>query len=138
MEPGVVFVCIGNSCRSIMAEALTRHVWGQSYRAASAGTYPLGVITPLTLEVLHERQVPTEGLYSKGLEDLDLSRFQLLVNLSGTHLAMGITDPFPGLIVPWFVHDPYGEGLSSFRKVRNTIEALVRERLPAWMSRALS
>jgi arsenate reductase len=42
--PGVVFICLGNSCRSIMAEALARHFCGEAVAAASPGINPLGFV----------------------------------------------------------------------------------------------
>jgi len=44
MKPAVLFICLGNSCRSIMAEALVRRLCGQRLTAASAGISPLGFV----------------------------------------------------------------------------------------------
>ena len=67
-KPKVLFICLGNSCRSIMAEALARHRCGDRWEAASAGINPLGFVAPETLKVLAEMGVSPAGLYSKGLE----------------------------------------------------------------------
>ena len=67
-KPKVLFICLGNSCRSIMAEALARHRCGDRWDAASAGINPLGFVAPETLTVLTEIGVSLAGLYSKGLE----------------------------------------------------------------------
>ncbi len=91
-KPKVLFICLGNSCRSIMAEALARHRCGDRWEAASAGINPLGFVAPETLEVLAEMGVSPAGLYSKGLEEFDLTEYRLLVNLS-EHSLQGRIPP---------------------------------------------
>ena len=64
----VLFLCTGNSARSILAEALVNHlpVASGKFRGFSAGSQPKGEIHPLTLELLAAQHIPTEGLRSKG------------------------------------------------------------------------
>jgi arsenate reductase len=133
MKTDVLFVCIGNSCRSIMAEALTRHHWGNVVRACSAGTYPLGHITEHTLEVLKERRIPSAGLYSKGFSAIAFNEVQLVVSLTGELLDHLLPRSFSGEVIRWYVHDPYGEGLNVFRQTLDTIEHLVRKNLAEWL-----
>ena len=72
MKKSVLFVCYGNACRSIMAEALARHHWGEKLEVASAGVSALGYIPEETIKVLDEVGVSTDGLYSKGLNEVDI------------------------------------------------------------------
>lgn len=63
----VLFLCTGNSARSILAEAMMNHpgIGGGKFRAFSAGSHPKGAVDPLALEILQQHQIPTEGLRSK-------------------------------------------------------------------------
>jgi len=65
MAYNVLFLCTGNSARSVMAEVLLNY-WGQGrFRAFSAGSQPKGQIHPLTLQTLERSHLPTDGLRSK-------------------------------------------------------------------------
>lgn len=61
----VLFLCTGNTARSIMAEAILNHAGAGRFRAFSAGSFPKGHVHPLTLERLASQGIPADGLRSK-------------------------------------------------------------------------
>ena len=60
----VLFLCTGNSARSILGEALLNHHGRGRFHAHSAGSHPAGAVNPLTLRVLEDAGLPTDGLRS--------------------------------------------------------------------------
>lgn len=67
----VLFLCTGNSARSILAEALINHptIGARKFKGYSAGSHPKGVVNPLALEILRDNHLPTTGYRSKSWDE---------------------------------------------------------------------
>jgi arsenate reductase (thioredoxin) len=120
----VLFVCVGNTCRSQMAEALARRDAADIIDPASAGISPFGRVVEPTRLVLLEKGIHIDAQFSKGLSDATLFRPNLVINMTG----------IPGASLfahvryqDWDVEDPYGEHLETYRRICEDIEARVQE-----------
>jgi arsenate reductase len=69
----VLFLCTGNSCRSILGEATFNHLAPSGWRAMSAGSKPTGQVHPRSLALLARECISTEGYYSKSWNDLPIT-----------------------------------------------------------------
>ena len=69
----VLFLCTGNSCRSILAEATFNHLAPPGWRALSAGSHPTGTVHPRSLALLRREGIATEGYSSKSWENLPVT-----------------------------------------------------------------
>ena len=127
-----LFLCTGNSARSIMAEALLNH-WGRgAFRAYSAGTNPKGSVHPVALELLRHMHLPTEGLRSKSWDEFTAPDSPVLdFVITVCDRAAGESCPiWPGdpLTAHWGVPDPAlvtgtdAERWAAFREVFHALE----------------
>ncbi|MFO7641477.1 MAG: arsenate reductase ArsC [Candidatus Competibacteraceae bacterium] len=102
----VLFLCTGNSCRSILGEATFNHLAPPGWRALSAGSRPTGQVHPRSLALLAREGIATEGYYSKSWDALPLTP-DIVITVCGS--AAGETCPAylgPVLRAHWGVEDP--------------------------------
>ena len=128
----VLFLCTGNSCRSILAEATFNHLAPAGWRAMSAGSRPAGQVHTRSLALLAREGIATAGLHSKSWDKLPITP-EIVVTVCAS--AAGETCPAylgPVLRTHWGVDDPahatgadaeidaaFGE---AYRILRNRIE----------------
>jgi arsenate reductase len=118
----VLFVCVGNSCRSQMAEGFARALGQGVWEAESAGLTPAVDVAPSARQVMDEKGISLGEQFPKPLEWTRPETFDLVVNISGYPLPEGIAVP----VREWKVDDPIGRPLKVYRRVRDEIEGLVR------------
>lgn len=102
----VLFLCTGNSCRSILGEATFNHLAPEGWRALSAGSKPTGKIHPRSLALLEREGISTEGYCSKSWNDLPVTP-DIVISVCGN--AANETCPAylgPVLRSHWGVEDP--------------------------------
>jgi len=101
----VLFVCSGNSARSLIAEALLRHRAGEKFEVFSAGTRPSGV-DPKTLEALDAHEIPTRGLRSKSLASIEGEHFDFVITLCSKAAEECRPWQGSGVLIDWDFPDP--------------------------------
>jgi arsenate reductase len=135
----VLFLCTGNTARSILAEAILRHVGQGRFRSFSAGSQPKGTVNPFALKVLRAMDIPTDGLFSKSwetyaVEDAPVMDFVFTVcdNAAGEACPVWPGQP---MTAHWGIEDPAAiEGtdlqkeaafVTAARYLRNRISAFI-------------
>lgn len=135
----VLFLCTGNSARSILAEVLINHWGGGRFIGYSAGSRPTGRVNPIALELLRHMQLPTDALRSKSWDEFTVPgapNLDFVVTVCDN--AAGEQCPFwPGqpMTAHWGVEDPAAvEGndtekwlafRKAFRELENRIKIFV-------------
>jgi arsenate reductase (thioredoxin) len=121
----ILFACVGNSCRSQMAEAFCRAL-GREVECASAGSKPAAAVQPDTIAVMREVGIDISETRPKGFKDLPDLKYDYLVTM-----GCEVDCPFlPGAkVVQWEIPDPSGKGIVEFRRVRDIVKAEVTKLL---------
>jgi arsenate reductase len=134
----VLFLCTGNSARSVLAESYLNANAGNRFRAYSAGSHPKGAVHPLTLDTLRIAHLPTAGLRSKSWDEfaqVGAPKMDFVITVCDA--AAGEACPvWPGqpMTAHWSFPDPAAfDGreveqraffLDVFRQIRNRLDLL--------------
>ena len=133
----VLVLCTGNSCRSVMAEALINHLGRGRYQAWSAGSAPAGYVHPKSIEALQRHDIPSGQPRSKSWDEFAAQSFDLVITVCDQ--AAGENCPlFPGKPkkLHWSTPDP-GKAIGSeadidaafdkaFLMLKNRVEDLAK------------
>jgi len=113
----ILFVCVGNSCRSQMAEGIARSM---GMNAASAGTHPAEEMATHARTILQELGIDTEGMRPKSIDDIDIDAFEYRISM-----GCGVSCPAIRLDADWGLDDPVGQELEVYRQTAEQITELL-------------
>ena len=121
-KPVIAFVCIGNSCRSQIAEAFAKGINQSSYGILSAGSFPSGEVNPRAISLMQELGYDMSAQKSTGIGSLEGEEIEARV-------TMGCGDSCPNISskqnIDWQIPDPKRMSLDEFRSVRDHIRGRV-------------
>ena len=123
MKQKVAFICVGNSCRSQMAEGFAKHYGSDVLEVYSAGTEPADAVNPDAVLVMKEAGIDISSQYPKLLKDIP-SELDIVITM-----GCNVQCPF----IPskhredWGLEDPVGKPVEEFRKIRDTIGENVKQ-----------
>jgi len=120
----VLFVCIGNACRSPMGEAVAAKDAADVIESSSAGLYPMGMIPEMTQTTLEHNGYSANGLRSKGLREIVPEEVDLVINLSGYQRAQPLEKFLH--VENWEVSDPYGADEATYQRILEQIREHVK------------
>jgi arsenate reductase (thioredoxin) len=136
----VLFLCTGNSARSIIAEALLNSARGERFEAYSAGSRPTGAVNPLAIQELTRLRIPTDGLRSKGWEEFarpDAPEMDFVITVCDK-AAGEVCPAWPGqpIAAHWGMPDPAAvEGADEAkRKAFHDVAVMMKRRIDIMQS----
>lgn len=117
----VLFVCVGNTCRSQMAEGWARHL---GFDATSAGTHPGSTVAANAVAVMAEKGIDISHQTPKSIDSIDHDSYDLIFSM-----GCGVSCPNIPLNGDWELEDPVGRSIEIYRQTRDDIETRIRELL---------
>jgi arsenate reductase len=117
----VLFVCIGNCCRSQMAEGFANQYGNDVLMATSSGLAPTPIVARETIETMEEKNIDISQHYPKKFDPLEANGVDLIVNMSGFVLPGKPTAP----VEEWKVRDPFGYSMEVYMESANDLEMKV-------------
>ena len=114
----LLFVCVGNSCRSQMAEGIAKSM---GHEASSAGTHPAKKIAPNAVIVLNSKGISTDGMKPKSVDLFSANDHDMVISM-----GCGVHCPAMKIDEDWGLDDPIGHELSVYEKTAEEIERRIK------------
>ena len=114
----LLFICVGNSCRSQMAEGIARSM---GHTADSAGTHPAHSIASNAVVVLEKRGISSEGMRPSNVVDFSADDYDMVISM-----GCGVSCPQMKIDQDWELEDPVGHPLSVYESTADEIERRMR------------
>ena len=110
----LLFVCVGNSCRSQMAEGLAK---AMGFEAASAGTHPASAVAEHALALMQGKGISTEGMTPTSIDDVDPTAFDMVISM-----GCGVHCPAIKIDQDWALEDPVGQAYEVYEATAAEIQ----------------
>jgi arsenate reductase len=124
----ILFVCVGNSGRSQMAEAIFNKLKPDGFQAISAGTEPAKDVNPLVVQVLREIGIDASNARPKPISPEKIAETERIITM-GCQASGFCPARFLSRVEEWNIEDAKGKTLDEIRSIRDTIYEHVRELL---------
>lgn len=127
----VLFVCVGNMCRSPMAEGFALKYGGDILEVYSAGTHATGIVSEDSIEIMRELKIDISNTTSNGLDAVPIGEMDVVVSMAPRRARDLVPRGFRGQTIDWKVEDPVGMSLAVFRRSRDQLHVLVKQLVDA-------
>jgi arsenate reductase (thioredoxin) len=104
-----------------MAEGFAKCYGSDVLEAESAGLAPAAIVQPMTKKVMEQKNINLDGISPREIGSLDLTKFDLIVNISGRRLPVNLRAEFQD----WNIEDPIGKDEAVYIAVRDKLEMMV-------------
>ena len=126
MTKKILFVCVGNSCRSQMAEGFTKNMGGNDVNVRSAGTEPAEAVSGKGEQVMAEKSIDISGQNPKVLTAEDLAWADRVI-VMGCGVEDSKLEDVSEKLEDWGIDDPVGQPVEIYRDIRDEIEGKVKD-----------
>ena len=115
----LLFVCVGNTCRSQMAEALAKNM---GFKAQSAGTNPGEKIAENAVKVINELGIEMKNQFPKSINTIESKGYDVIISM-----GCGVECPNLPISYDWGLDDPVGHNINFYRNTREKIQSLLEK-----------
>ncbi len=115
----LLFVCVGNTCRSQMAEALAKNL---GFKAQSAGTKPGEKIAENAVKVINELGIEMKNQFPKSIDTIETKGYDVIISM-----GCGVECPNLPISYDWGLDDPVGHNINFYRNTREKIQSLLEK-----------